>query len=144
MKLTDNFSTEEATRSHKAEMLHIDNSIPVSLLPDTLYLAKHVLQPIRERIGKRFNVSSWYRCPALNKAVGGKSTSAHLSSMAIDFVIEGLTAQETFNTVLVALKDLRIPFDQLIIEKNTKTGARWVHLAVKKTGNRNQSFRLVL
>ena len=60
--------------------------------------------------------------------------------MAIDFMIKGLSVKETWETVLVALKDLRIEFDQLIMERNTKTGDVWVHLGVKKSGNRNQFF----
>ena len=59
-------------------------------------------------------------------------------------VFKGMTAKQTFDAVLLALKDLRIPFDQLIVEKNTKTGANWVHLAAKKTGNRNESFKLTV
>lgn len=142
MNLSKNFTTDEATRSHKADMLHIDNSLPNNKRIAATYFAENILQPIRSRIGLIFNISSWYRCPALNSAVGGKATSAHLSAMAVDFLIDGHTALETYNLVLVALKDLHIQFDQLIIEHNTKTGAKWVHLGVKKTGNRNQHFAL--
>lgn len=142
MKLTENFTVEEATRSNKAIALKINNSLPTEKLDAAKYFAQNILQPIRTRIGFMFNVSSWYRCPALNTAVGGKDTSAHLSAMAVDFVIDGHTVLESYNLVLVALKDLHIQFDQLIIEHNTKTGARWVHLGCKKSGNRNQSFAL--
>jgi zinc D-Ala-D-Ala carboxypeptidase len=144
MNLSKNFTLEEATRSHKADSLHINNSIPAQLLPDAVYFAQRILQPVRDKIGIPFDVTSWYRCPALNKAVGGVSTSAHLSAMALDFTVTGHTARESFDLVLVALKDLRINFDQLIVEKNTKTGASWVHLGLKKTGNRNQSFALTV
>ena len=144
MNLSKNFTLEEATRSHKAEMLGIDNSMPEELIKDARYFATIVLQPIRDKIGLRFNVSSWYRCPALNKAVGGADTSSHLHAMALDFVIDGKTTKESFNLVLSALKDLRINFDQLIIEKNTKTGANWVHLGLKKKGNRKQTFALTV
>lgn len=144
MNLSKNFSIDEATRSHKADMLDIDNSLPSAKLVLAKWFAESVLQPIRDEIGIVFDISSWWRCPALNKAVKGVSTSAHLSAMAVDFLIEGKTAKQTFDLVLVALKDLRIPFDQLIIEKNTKTGVMWVHLGVKLKGNRNQSFSLTV
>jgi zinc D-Ala-D-Ala carboxypeptidase len=144
MNLSKNFTLEEATRSNKATALGINNSLPKGKLKDATYFATKILQPVREKIGKPFNISSWYRCPALNQAVGGKPTSAHLSSMAVDFIIQGLTAKETFDFVLVALKDLRIPFDQIIVEKNTKTGANWVHLGVKHFDNRNQAFSITL
>lgn len=142
MKLSENFTSDEATRSNKAIALNIDNSLPADKLTAAEYFAQNVLQPIRTKIGLVFDISSWYRCSELNEAVGGKETSAHLSAMAADFVIDGHTALETYNLVLVALKDLHIQFDQLIIENNTKTGAKWVHLGVKKTGNRNQHFAL--
>ncbi|MEI6554749.1 MAG: D-Ala-D-Ala carboxypeptidase family metallohydrolase [Paludibacter sp.] len=144
MKLSENFTLEEATRSNKAIVLKIDNSLSKDKLTAAEFFAENILQPIRTKIGLAFNISSWYRCPALNSAVGGKDTSAHLSAMAVDFVIAGHTALESYNLVLVSLKDLHIQFDQLIIEHNTKTGAKWVHLGVKKSGNRNQSFALTV
>lgn len=145
MKLSENFTTEELTRSNKAVALGIDNSLTADKLANARYFVINVLQPIRTKIGLPFNISSGYRCPELNKAVGGKEgVSAHLSAMAVDFTIGEKTALESYNIALLALKDLRIPFDQLIIEKNTKTGANWVHLGVKRNGNRNQSFALTV
>ena len=139
-KLSDNFTTEEATRSTKAIQLHIDNSMDAKTQANAQLFATNVLQPIRDRIGKPFDITSWYRSPALNKAVKGVSTSAHLTGMAIDFNIRGMSTKESYNTVLVALKDLRITFEELINERNTKTGSTWVHLALKKTGNHNEAF----
>jgi len=144
MKLSTNFTTEEATRSSYAVKHGIDNSMTPVVLRNAEWFAKNVLQPIRFKIDKPFNITSWYRSPALNKAIGGVATSAHLSGTAIDFCIEGMNASETWDAVLLALKDLKIPFDQVINERNSKTGAMWVHLSSKKTGNRNQSFKLVV
>jgi hypothetical protein len=142
--MTQNFSIFEATRSSKAIQLGIDNSLTPSLMQQATWFAETVLQPLRDAIGKPFIVSSWYRCPALNKAVGGVYNSSHLSATAADINIKGLTSQEAFDALLVALKDLRIDFDQLIIERNTKTGATWVHLGAKKTGNRQQHLKLTV
>lgn len=144
MKLSANFTTEEATRSSKAIQLGIDNSMPTKIQLDAEWFAENVLQPLRDRIGIPFIITSWYRSPALNKAVGGKPTSAHLSGTAIDFCIKGYTAKQTWDIIVMTMKDLRIPFDQVIEERNSKTNARWVHLAAKRTGNRNQSFKLVV
>ena len=142
MRLSENFTVEEATRSNKAISLNIDNSLSTEKLLNAEYFAKNILQPLRSKIGIPFIISSWYRCPALNKAVGGVSTSAHLSAMAIDFKLYGKTSKQTYDIILKAIKFLNIDYDQLIEERNTKTNSTWVHLGVKKLGNRNQHFKL--
>ena len=142
MKISENFDLREVEYSHTAVYLGIDNAAPHDVIANARKFASLVLQPIREKIGMPFDVTSWYRSPQLNKAIGGVSTSAHLTGMAVDFTVRGMTAQESFDNVLVALKDLRIQFDQLILEHNTKTGARWVHLGWRKQDNRNESFTL--
>lgn len=142
MKISENFDLREVEYSHTAVYLGIDNAAPHDVIANARKFAAIVLQPIREKIGMPFDVTSWYRSPQLNKAIGGVSTSAHLTGMAVDFTVRGMTAKESFEAVLVALKDLHIPFDQLILEHNPKTGGRWVHLGWRKQGNRNESFTL--
>lgn len=143
MKLTENFTTSEVTRSDTARRLGINNSLSIEMLDNAYQFAK-ILQRIREHIGKPFIVSSWYRCKALNTAVGGRPNSAHTRATAIDFVISGLTALQTYETVLNALKTLRLPYDQLIYESFTKDGqtTEWVHLGWEREGNRRQTFEL--
>lgn len=52
------------------------------------------LQMIREHFGKAVTVTSGYRCPAHNAAVGGQVNSEHLKGLAADFYIEGISPQE--------------------------------------------------
>lgn len=142
MKLSENFTLEEATRSTKAIQLGIDNSLSLPLLKDAIMFTTNVLQPLRDEIKLPFLITSWYRSPALNKAVKGAINSAHLSAMAVDLTIKGMTVTESYKTILAALEKLKIPYDQLISEHNKKTGANWVHLGCKKTNNRFQHFNL--
>jgi len=144
MNLTKNFTLEEAIRSHKADSLHINNSMSPDIEENARLFAQNVLQPLRDKIGEPFLVTSWYRCHKLNQAVGGVPTSAHLSGMALDFVISGYDYKGSYALVLNALKTLGITFDQLIIEYNRKTGAKWVHLSALKEKNRNQTFSLTV
>lgn len=144
MKITDNFTTQEVTRSETAQRLGIDNSLSIEMLDNAYCFAKAVLQPLREKIGLPFLISSWYRCKALNEAVGGTLNSAHTRATAIDFVISGLSVQQTYEIVLETLKTLHIPFDQLIFESFTKDGetTQWVHLGWERENNRYENFKL--
>jgi len=144
MKLTENFTTQEVTRSDTAQRLKIDNCLSIEILDNAYCFAKAVLQPLREKIGLPFLISSWYRSKALNEAVGGTHNSAHLKAQAVDFVIGGLSARQTYEVVLEALKTLHIPFDQLIFESFTKDGqtTEWVHLSWEREGNRFENFEL--
>ena len=59
-------------------------------------LVEQVLDPLREHWGSPIYVTSGYRCPLLNKKVGGVATSYHLRGMAAD-----ITAKSVFyNTAL--------------------------------------------
>lgn len=144
MKLTENFTTQEVTRSDTAQRLKIDNCLSIEILDNAYKFSKGVLQPLREHIGRPFIISSWYRSKALNEAVGGTHNSAHLKAQAVDFVIGGLSARQTYEIVLETLKTLHIPFDQLIFESFTKDGhtTEWVHLSWEREGNRFENFEL--
>lgn len=104
-----------------------------------VYLINNLLDPVREKLGKAVIVTSGYRPPKLNKAVGGSSTSNHLYGHAADVHIKGNNVE-----IIEALLSLNIPYDECIAEKavfnkqGELTGCEWVHLAVKPTGNRNK------
>lgn len=79
------FSISELIHSDKAKELHIDNTpFSLTIIDNLTNLTENLLDPIREAWGKPLHVNSGYRCPALNKAVGGKPTSQHLKGEAAD------------------------------------------------------------
>src|SRR5262245_30603901 len=86
--LSRHFTLDEMVASETAESRGIDNS-PTDEVTDQLkHLCRHTLEGVRDHCGDHsVYVSSGYRCPELNAAVGGASNSAHLYGCAADIVI---------------------------------------------------------
>jgi hypothetical protein len=115
------FSLDEVTNSQTAARLGINNDLPLELMQN---VKKAALGMELVRLALNSNmciVSSWYRCDALNAAVGSKPTSAHRTGMAIDFTCPtaGTPAQ-----IVAALIKSAVPFQQIIHEFDS-----WVHIA---------------
>ena len=122
------FSISELTYSTKARELHIDNTpFSLTIIDNLTNLTENLLDPIREAWGKSLQVNSGYRCPALNKAVGGKPTSQHLKGEAAD-ITTGSKAEN--KKLFEMIKESGLVYDQLIDEY----GFSWVHISLKKDG----------
>ena len=80
------FSIEELVKSATAERLAIDNTPPRAARKMLTILVEQLLDPIRRRYGAPIVVTSGYRCPALNTAVGGVANSHHIVGCAADIV----------------------------------------------------------
>jgi hypothetical protein len=73
------------------------------------------LQAARGVIGVPLIVTSGFRPPAVNTAVGGASDSDHLTGLAADFEAQGLSAFTVYQRLLKAQEERKLPaFDQLI------------------------------
>lgn len=117
------FSFQEFERSDTAYRHGIDNTIPESVKKNVAVLVDKVLDPLREAWGKPITVTSGYRCPALNKAVGGVPTSMHLTGNAADIT----TGNEVDNRKLYQLaQELNLPYFELI---GKKYGFKWLHVS---------------
>lgn len=122
----------EMCRSYKATELHIDNRCPEEYKENIVALVENLLDPIREAWGSPIIVSSGYRCPELNKAVGGSKNSQHLYGMAADLDI-GMPVDN--KKLFEFIQTLDLDFDQLIDEKKYQ----WIHISYKRNGgNRKQ------
>lgn len=131
------FTMGEFIRSDTAAKLGIDNRCKMEHVPNIKALVANVLDPLRKAYGKPIRITSGFRCPKLNKAVGGSPTSQHMSGMAADIVGTPNTVAE--NTRLFYLiQSLELPFDQLIDEK----GMKWVHVSFCLKKNRYQVLKL--
>ena len=133
MKLTKHFTLEEFSHSSNAKARGIDNTVPEKLIPALRNLCERVLEPLREQVKERVIISSGYRCPALNKAVGGKNTSQHMKGEACDIYIED---KEKLRKWFAILMDG--DFDQLIFERNRRTGRCWIHVSCKADSEQNR------
>jgi hypothetical protein len=90
------FSLGEFSHSDTAVSLGIDNTIPKECVAKIEHLVHCVLDPIREKWQSPIYITSGYRCPALNRKVGGVENSYHTRGMAAD-----ITAKSVFyNTAL--------------------------------------------
>ena len=126
MKLSKHFTVEEFTRSSTASQRGIDNKIPEQLIPALRNLCETVLEPLREQVNEPVTISSGYRCPALNKVVGGKNTSQHMKGEACDIYHHD---KEKLRKWFAILMDG--DFDQLIFERNRRSGSCWIHVSCK-------------
>lgn len=116
-KLTAHFALEELACTQHRE---IDNTPPPEVV-GALRTTAARMEEIRRLLGDRvITISSGYRCPALNRVVGGAKTSAHLTGHAVDFNCHGYGTPQK---VCRSISESRIRFDQLIEEGS------WVHIS---------------
>ncbi len=139
MKLTENFTLKEMIRSNTAEAKGIANIPNESQINFIRELCINVLQPVRDRFGVPINISSGYRSPKLNVAIGGSTSSQHcaLRGAAADIQMEDMNA-EIFNYIKNELI-----FDQLIWEFGDDENPDWVHVSFHKGNNRKEVLKAI-
>jgi zinc D-Ala-D-Ala carboxypeptidase len=120
MNLSDHFTVEELVQSQTAERRGIDNTPTDAIIANLRFLASR-LEQVRALLGAPILISSGYRCPALNQAVGGAANSQHMQGLAADLICPRMgTPVEVCRRI--AQSDLA--FDQLIYEYT------WCHLGL--------------
>ncbi|RRN78535.1 peptidase M15 [Pseudoxanthomonas sp. SGD-10] len=126
MQLTTNFTLAELTVTSTG----LPNQPGAEELSNLRALANHILQPLRDALGKPVIVNSGYRSAAVNRAVGGAATSQHRTGEAADIVVKGMSPEALAREIV----RLRLPFDQLIWEPT------WVHVSYGRR-HRRQTLR---
>jgi hypothetical protein len=125
--LSPHFTLEECVRTtHET----LGNTPSIDAIQHLIAVCTELGEPIRIRWGPLY-VSSGYRSPAVNAAVGGTADSAHLFGCALDLV--PLVAGVTVDAMQAWLAKSDLPFDQCIDEE-TPSGHRWLHVAVTQNG----------
>ena len=138
MKLTNNFSLAEMTKSQTATRKGIRNEPSTEHVENLIHLAETVLQPVRDHFGKPVVISSGYRSPELCEAIGSSAKSKHAKGEAADFEIHGVD-----NMQLATWISKNTIFDQLILEyyEPGDPNSGWVHCSVVKEGSRAQVLK---
>ena len=139
MKLTENFSLNELTKSQTAERKGIDNTPSAEHQDNLKSLCEMILQPIRDHFGQVVSVSSGYRSQELCVAIGSSTQSQHAKGQASDFEIFGVSNKELADYI-----DQNLDYDQLILEYwkgEDEPNSGWVHCSYTNGSNRKQYLR---
>ena len=139
MKLTENFSLNELTKSQTAERKGIDNTPSTEHQENLKSLCEMILQPIRDHFGQVVSVSSGYRSPELCVAIGSSTQSQHAKGEASDFEIFGVSNKELADYI-----NENLDYDQLILEYwkgEDEPNSGWVHCSYTNGSNRKQYLR---
>ena len=124
-----NFKISEFIHSNTAVERKINNMPDINSLDCLLDLIFYLLQPLREKLGRPIIITSGYRCPQLNKAIGGVANSQHTKGQAADIRVNGMRPDDLINFIVKS----GLEYDQLIQEYNS-----WVHISYVKGKNRKQ------
>ena len=126
MKLSANFSLEEFTASETAERRRLDNSLPPELLMTAQNTAE-MMEKIRAVLGDNpIIITSGYRSPEVNRAIGSGDSSDHIKAMAVDFKCP---AYGTPKAVALHLAD---KIDSLGIGQLIAEYSQWIHVSTRK------------
>lgn len=137
MKLTENFTLEELIKSDTANKFHINNTPSREVVNNLKKLATDILQPIRDTYGLPIKISSGYRCPVLNKKVGGVKNSQHVLGEAADLIVGDVVHNlELFNLIKAMIEHKEITVGQLINEY----GGKWVHVSLPRKNKQNNQI----
>ena len=135
MQLTPHFTLAELTASSTARRLGLSNAPPPELMPRLVRTAE-MLERIRSTLNAPIIVTSGYRAQAVNKAVGGVTSSDHAQGHAADIVAPGFGSPTQIARTLAPLVSV-LGIGQLILEG--VKGKQWVHVSTRvpeKVSNR--------
>lgn len=145
--ITKNFSFQELTHSQTASRRGIDNTPTNQHKRNLIESTENLWQPIRDALEIPISISSGYRGPKLNTAIGGSKNSAHMYGFAIDFRVHGVpNCYLLAKKILEIIKEKNLNFDQLILEfpsgdredpENSMPGS-WIHLGYKSPSGQHR------
>ena len=137
--ISKHISYKEGVHSNTAIRRGIDNTPTDDQLYFMEIVAEEVFEPLREWVGGPIKINSFYRCPALNTAIGGSATSQHCKGQAMD--IDDTFGKATNAEIYNFIKE-NLDFDQMIWEFGDDDNPAWVHVSyVSAEKNRNRCLK---
>lgn len=110
------FTLSEFFRSSTAAKNGIKNEPSIderaTIVRNINLLVDNVLDPVRDMVNTPIIITSGYRCPQVNRLVGGVDNSQHMSGCAADFHVMGFTSSMMLGVFFYILN--RLEYDQLI------------------------------
>jgi hypothetical protein len=133
--ISKHISDKEGVYSITAMRRGLDNTPNQFELSNMKEIAEQVFEPLREWVGGSIRINSFYRGKALNKAIGGSTTSQHCKGQAMD--IDDVYGHKTNAEMYEWVKE-NLNFDQMIWEFGDDKNPNWIHISyVNEIDNRN-------
>jgi zinc D-Ala-D-Ala carboxypeptidase len=124
--LTEHFSLQELCYSETASREGLSNK-PDRFIVANLQRLAEVMEKVRALCGDNpVTVTSGYRSPEVNAAIGGSSTSAHMSGLACDFIIPG------FGDPIDVCRAIEPHMSELQIDQCIHEYDDWIHLGLSE------------
>tara|TARA_Y100001937_G_scaffold121086_1_gene179348 strand:- start:703 stop:1164 length:462 start_codon:yes stop_codon:yes gene_type:complete len=139
IKISKNITYKEAVHSNTAKRFDIKNEPNAEQIANMMSIAEMIFQPLRSYVGGPIKITSFFRSPKLNKAIGGSTTSQHCKGQAMD--IDDVYGYKSNAEMYKYIKE-NLDFDQLIWEFGDDKNPSWVHVSyVDAQENRNRCLQ---
>ena len=141
MRISKHISYKEAVYSATAKRRGLNNTPNDNQLDNMYKVADFIFEPLRMYVGGAIKITSFFRSPEVNTAIGGSTKSQHCKGQAID--IDDVFGHKTNFEMFQYIRE-NLDFDQLIYEFGTNDNPDWIHVSyVSKKENRNRVLRAV-
>ena len=137
--ISKHISYKEGVNSNTATRRGINITPIEEQLNNMETVAEEIFEPLRAYVNGPIKINSFFRCPELNKAIGGSSKSQHCKGQAID--IDDTFGYMTNAEMYYFIKE-HLDFDQIIWEFGSDDNPDWVHISYVSPGkNRNRCLK---